>query len=64
MKKRYEKPVIFKLKTGLTNKFGKSALPYGKRVRKDIDGVPVEELRRRWKLPGRRVTGDGRVLRR
>ena len=44
MKKRYEKPVIFKLKTGLTNKFGKSALPYGKRVRKDIDGVPVEEL--------------------
>jgi small subunit ribosomal protein S5 len=29
-----------------------------------LRGVPVEELRRRWKLPGRRVTGDGRVLRR
>ncbi|TCK06322.1 alanine racemase [Phorcysia thermohydrogeniphila] len=51
MKKRYEKPVIFKLKTGLMNKFGKSTLPYGRRVRREIDGVPIEELVKEFGSP-------------
>ncbi|ADU96247.1 30S ribosomal protein S5 [Thermovibrio ammonificans] len=29
-----------------------------------LRGVPVEELRRRWKLPGRKVTKEGEIIRR
>jgi diaminopimelate decarboxylase len=41
MKQPYEKPVIFKLQSGLMNKFGPS---YLKRVRDKIDGVSVSRL--------------------
>ncbi len=51
MKKTYEKPVIFKLKTGLMNKFVKFASLYRKKVREDIEGVPVEELVERFGSP-------------
>jgi diaminopimelate decarboxylase len=44
MKKTYEKPVIFKLKTGFMNKFGKFASTYRKKVRKEIEGISIEEL--------------------
>ncbi|WP_457642842.1 alanine racemase [Persephonella sp.] len=43
MKKVYEKPVITKLETGFMNKFGASPL-YARKVRKDIDGVPISKL--------------------
>jgi len=43
MKKVYEKPVITKLETGFMNKFGSSPL-YARKIRKDIDGVPIDEL--------------------
>ncbi len=49
MKKAYEKPVIFKLKTGFMNKFGGGA--YFRKVRGDIDGVPVEELVKKFGSP-------------
>lgn len=39
----YEKPVIHKLTTGLMNKFGQ-ATPAFRRVKSEIDGVPVSEL--------------------
>ncbi|RUM45293.1 MAG: 30S ribosomal protein S5, partial [Desulfurobacterium sp.] len=29
-----------------------------------LRGVPVEELRKRWKLPGRKVTKEGEIIRR
>ncbi len=48
---KYEKPVIFKLKTGFMNKYGKFASPYGKRIRKDIDGIPIEELVNKFGSP-------------
>ncbi len=51
MKKPYEKPVIQKLITGYINKFAGAFSPYGKKVRKDIDGVPVEELIERFGSP-------------
>ncbi|NPA40032.1 MAG: diaminopimelate decarboxylase [Thermodesulfobacteria bacterium] len=51
MRKPYEKPVIFKLKTGLMNKFGSFASPYGHLVRKEIDGVPIQELTERFGSP-------------
>ncbi len=44
MRRVYEKPVIYKLKTGYLNKFGKFAFPYMNRIRKDIEGVSVESL--------------------
>ncbi len=47
----YEKPVIFKLRTGFMNKYGKFASPYGKRVRKEIDGVSIDELVSRFGSP-------------
>jgi len=50
MKKTYEKPVIFKLRTGLMNKFGNSPA-YRKKVRKEIEGVPIEELVERFGSP-------------
>ncbi len=43
MKRPYEKPVINKLVTGLMNKYGRSPA-YSRKVRSEIDGVPVEEL--------------------
>ncbi|ACO04279.1 MAG TPA: diaminopimelate decarboxylase [Persephonella sp.] len=50
MKKVYEKPVITKLETGFMNKFGGSPL-YARKIRKDIDGVPVSELVERYGSP-------------
>jgi len=44
MKKPYEKPVILKLRTGFMNKFGSFASPYRYLVRKEIDGIPIEDL--------------------
>ena len=41
MKKVYEKPVIFKIQAGLFNKFGSS---YLKKIRSEIDGVPIDQL--------------------
>jgi diaminopimelate decarboxylase len=43
MKPRYEKPVIIKLQTGFMNKFGSSPL-YTRKIRREIDGVPIAEL--------------------
>jgi diaminopimelate decarboxylase len=43
MKKRYEKPVIQKLRTGLMNKYGGSPA-YLRKICADIDGVSVEKL--------------------
>lgn len=43
MKTLWEKPVILKLESGYLNKFGSSPM-YSRRVRKEIDGVPVDQL--------------------
>jgi len=43
MMQLYEKPVIGKLRGGLMNKFGRSPA-YARKVREDIDGVPVSKL--------------------
>ena len=48
MKKRYERPVIFKIQPGLFNKFGSS---YLKKTRRDIDGVSIDELVSRYGSP-------------
>ncbi|MDQ7055327.1 MAG: alanine racemase [Persephonella sp.] len=50
MKKIYEKPVITKLQTGFMNKFGSSPL-YARKIRKDIDGVPISELVEKFGSP-------------
>ena len=50
MKKVYEKPVITKLQTGFMNKFGSYPL-YARKIRKDIDGVPISELVERFGSP-------------
>ncbi len=50
MKKVYEKPVITKLETGFMNKFGSSPL-YARKIRKDIDGVPIDELIKNFGSP-------------
>ncbi|WP_456383291.1 alanine racemase [Persephonella sp.] len=50
MKKVYEKPVITKLETGFMNKFGASPL-YARKIRKDIDGVPISELVEKFGSP-------------
>ena len=42
MKRPYEKPVLKKLVTGLMNKYGRNPA-YSRKVRKEIDGVPVWE---------------------
>jgi diaminopimelate decarboxylase len=39
----YEKPVMVKMQNGKTNKYGSSP-SYARRVRSDIDGVPVSQL--------------------
>lgn len=46
----YERPVIQKLQTGLMNKFGASPY-YARRVRREIEGVRVAELARRYGSP-------------
>ncbi|MCP4221506.1 MAG: diaminopimelate decarboxylase [bacterium] len=43
MSETYEKPVIVKMQTGMSNKFGSSPL-YGWKIRENIDGVGIEEL--------------------
>ncbi|MBK3333289.1 diaminopimelate decarboxylase [Persephonella atlantica] len=50
MKKIYQKPVITKLQTGFMNKFGSSPL-YARKVRTDIDGVPISELAEKFGSP-------------
>ncbi len=50
MKKAYEKPVINKLETGFMNKFGSLPL-YARKIRKDIDGVPIDELVEKYGSP-------------
>ncbi len=50
MRLKYEKPVITKVETGFMNKFGSSPL-YARKIRKDIDGVSVEELVERFGSP-------------
>ncbi len=50
MKKIYQKPVITKLQTGFMNKFGSSPL-YARKVRTDIDGVPISELVEKFGSP-------------
>ena len=50
MKKPYEKPVIVKLQSGLMNKFGTSPM-YARRVRTDIDRVPIDDLVKRYGSP-------------
>lgn len=40
---RYEKPVMVKMQSGKTNKFGSSP-SYARQVRSEIDGVPVAQL--------------------
>lgn len=43
MKKIYEKPVFIKLESGFMNKFGSSPY-YARKIRKDIDGVSIDQL--------------------
>lgn len=50
MKKTYQKPVINKLRSGLMNKFGWSPA-YARKVRTDIDGVPINDLVERFGSP-------------
>jgi diaminopimelate decarboxylase len=50
MKLRYEKPVITKIQTGFMNKFGSSPM-YARKIRKDIDGVPIDELVEKFGSP-------------
>ncbi len=50
MKPAYEKPVIKKLHNGLMNKFGYSPA-YARKVRTDIDGVPVADLVEKFGSP-------------
>ena len=50
MKRPYEKPVLRKLVTGLMNKYGRNPA-YSRKVRKEIDGVPVEELVAKYGSP-------------
>lgn len=51
MKKLYEKPVIFKLKTGLMNKYGSFSSVCREKVRKEIEGVPIEKLVEKFGSP-------------
>ena len=50
MKKAYEKPVITKVETGFMNKFGSSPY-YARKIRKDIDGVSINELVEKYGSP-------------
>ena len=48
MKKPYERPVIFKIQAGLFNKFGSA---YLRKVRRDIDGISIDELVSKYGSP-------------
>ncbi len=50
MKKAYEKPVIHRIQVGLANKVGGKAF-LSRRIRDNIDGVPVEELVEKYGSP-------------
>ena len=50
MTKLYEKPVILKVQTGMMNKFGSSPY-YARKIRTEIDGVPVSELVEKFGSP-------------
>lgn len=50
MKPRYDKPVIIKLQTGFMNKFGSSPL-YTRQIRKNIDGVAIDDLVKKYGSP-------------
>lgn len=50
MKKAYEKPVIHKLQSTMMNKFGSSPYFY-RRVRQDIDGIPIDDLVSKYGSP-------------
>ncbi len=50
MKKKYEKPLIFKLQTGVMNKYGST--PYYSRItRRGLDGVPIKDLMDKFGSP-------------
>ncbi|MDD2715721.1 MAG: diaminopimelate decarboxylase [Candidatus Wallbacteria bacterium] len=51
MKKKYEKPVIQKLQTGMTNKFGTPSTACLKKIRSRIEGVEIEELVQKFGSP-------------
>ncbi len=50
MAKKYEKPVILKVQTGMMNKFGSSPY-YTRKVRTEIDGVAINELVEKFGSP-------------
>jgi len=50
MAKRYEKPVIIKVQTGMMNKFGSSPY-YSRKIRTEIDGVTINELVEKFGSP-------------
>lgn len=50
MAKKYEKPVILKVQTGMMNKFGSSPY-YTRKIRTDIDGVAISELVEKFGSP-------------
>ncbi len=50
MKATYEKPSILKLQSGMMQKFGSSPL-YARNIRKEIDGVAIEELTKEYGSP-------------
>ena len=43
MAKKYERPVILKVQTGMMNKFGSSPY-YTRKIRTEIDGVAINDL--------------------
>ncbi|MDZ7767300.1 MAG: hypothetical protein U5K00_23270 [Melioribacteraceae bacterium] len=50
MAKKYEKPVIIKVQTGMMNKFGSSPY-YTRKIRTEIDGVAISELVEKFGSP-------------
>ncbi len=50
MTKRYEKPVIIKVQTGMMNKFGSSPY-YTRKVRTEIDGIAINQLVEKFGSP-------------
>ncbi len=50
MKQLYEKPVILKMQTGITNKFG-SGMSCGRKTRTSIDNVTVDRLASQYGSP-------------
>jgi diaminopimelate decarboxylase len=50
MAKKYEKPVILKVQTGMMNKFGSSPY-YTRKIRTEIDSVAIDELVEKFGSP-------------